>query len=92
MKIVSIAISKKKGTPKTPVDEAFDALAAIGADAVGAGLGQRLGGVLGGGAHHGAVLVLAGVEDHAGDDREPGFASGLDGDSLAGLDPALRRL
>ena len=60
-------------------DKAGNALAAVRADDIRAGCGQRLGRLLGRVAHHGAVFVFAAVEDHAGHDRQTGFPRRLDG-------------
>ncbi|MFM1941159.1 MAG: hypothetical protein RI897_141 [Verrucomicrobiota bacterium] len=60
-------------------DEVGDTLAAVGADGIGAGLGEDGGDLFRGIAHHGAVFVFAGIEDHAGDDGQAGGFGGGDG-------------
>lgn len=70
--------------PAADGDVAFDADAAIGADGVSAGLRQGAGRLFWGDAHQGAVLVFAGIEDHASDDGEAGGFGGFEGDGGLG--------
>ncbi len=65
-------------------DVLLHAVAAVGAHDVDAPGGEVAGGLLGIDAHHRAVLVAAGVEDHAADHRQPGGECGLHGQPRLG--------